>query len=83
MQPVCIYFADRNTGQFSTVASYVGDDWLLTAVWRTLRSNSVSVTVCFGVPQYAQGRDRRAWAADLRAAVLALRPDSAAVGRGD
>jgi 1-acyl-sn-glycerol-3-phosphate acyltransferase len=51
----------------------VGDDSLLGSVWRTVRAPGITVRIVFGAPQPAAGRERRAWAADLRQAVEQLR----------
>ncbi|MEW6695011.1 MAG: lysophospholipid acyltransferase family protein [Pseudomonadota bacterium] len=51
---------------------YVGDDTLLASVWRVLRAHDVAVHLRWGEPQTADARDRRAWAADLRAEVARL-----------
>lgn len=69
--PVALQFLDAH-GRPTPRPSYVGDDSLLGSIWRTLGEDVVAV-VHFGAPQQAQGRDRRAWAADLREAVRALR----------
>lgn len=73
VQPVALQFLDAATGQTSLAACYVGDDHLLGSLWRTLRTPGLKVVVTFGAVQTANGRDRRAWAADLREAVAALR----------
>jgi 1-acyl-sn-glycerol-3-phosphate acyltransferase len=52
---------------------YIGDDTLLGSMWRTLRSPAITAVVHFGPLQTAQGRDRRAWAQDLRQDILHLR----------
>lgn len=69
--PVALQFLDMR-GRPTTRPSYVGDDSLIGSIWRTLGEDVVAV-VHFGAPQQALGRDRRAWAADLREAVRALR----------
>lgn len=51
---------------------YVGDATLLASVWRVLTATDLVVHLRWGVPQAADGRDRRTWAADLRAEVAAL-----------
>lgn len=73
VQPVALSFVDDNTGHNSQVPSFVGDDTLLASVWRTLATPGLAVHVVFGAPQSAQGRDRRAWATDLHAAIAQLR----------
>lgn len=73
VQPVSIQFMDAVTGQRSAAPCYVGDDTLVGSIWRTLRADNIAVVVNFGEPQFAEGRDRRAWAADAREAVEKLR----------
>lgn len=71
--PVGLNFIDSATGQISLGPSYIGDDTLVGSLWRTLAGPPVCAVVTYGQPQRAQGRDRRTWARDLRAAVGALR----------
>jgi 1-acyl-sn-glycerol-3-phosphate acyltransferase len=79
VQPVGLQFRDAATGAVSFAPCYIGDDTLLQSLWRTLQSQSVQAVVRYGAPQAAAGRDRRAWAADLHEAVVALRaPPTAA-----
>jgi 1-acyl-sn-glycerol-3-phosphate acyltransferase len=73
IQPVALQFVEEATGQVSFAPCYVGDDTLLVSLWRTLCANGVVAMVSFGVPELAQGRDRRAWAADLRHTISGLR----------
>jgi 1-acyl-sn-glycerol-3-phosphate acyltransferase len=73
VQPVALRFLDGQTGQTSLLPCYVGDDTLLQSLWRTLRADHIQAVVQFGDTQTAQGRDRRAWAADLHNTVSALR----------
>ena len=42
------------------------------AVWRVLTATDLAVHLRWGEPQTADGRDRRTWAADLRAHVAVL-----------
>jgi len=73
VQPVGLRFIDRRTGQYSIGPLYVGDDTLLSSLWRTLAGPAFVAHVRFGQPQQADGRDRREWAHALHAAVDALR----------
>jgi len=73
VQPMALHFVDSVTNAMSFDPCYIGDDTLLQSVWRTLRSRDLQAVVSYGTPQLAEGRDRRAWAADLREAVIALR----------
>jgi 1-acyl-sn-glycerol-3-phosphate acyltransferase len=71
--PVALKFVDSKTGGQASGPSFVGDETLLGSIWRTLASDTIVADVRFGQPQYFEGRDRRAWAADLQTAVDALR----------
>jgi len=73
VQPVALSFVDRATGETSFAASYIGDDTLVESLWRTVTAQPLAAVVTFGEPQSAQGRDRRAWASQLREAIAALR----------
>ena len=73
VQPVALQFADATTGCISFAPCYVGDDTLWQSLWRTLCADNVQAVVQFGTPELAQGRERRAWSADLRETIAALR----------
>ncbi len=73
VQPVALGFIDTATRAPSFTPCYIGDDTLVGSLWRTLTGPRITVVVTYGELQRAQGRDRRAWAADLQAAVDALR----------
>ncbi|WOI45828.1 lysophospholipid acyltransferase family protein [Acidovorax sp. BLS4] len=73
VQPVGLCFVERATGAPTTAPNYVGDDTLVGSLWRTLTADALVAVVHYGPLQQAQGRDRRAWADDLRHAVDALR----------
>jgi 1-acyl-sn-glycerol-3-phosphate acyltransferase len=72
-QPVALSFVDAATGRPSFAARYIDDDTLVGSLWRTLAAPPLAAVVAFGRPQHADGRDRRAWAAALREAVMRLR----------
>ena len=72
-QPVAIEFIETHTGRRSLAPCYIGDDTLVGSVWRTLTGDPITAVVRYGAPQQADSRDRRAWAAQLRAAVQQLR----------
>ena len=71
-QPVALQFIDDASGRPSRSPSYLGDETLVGSLWRTLAGPPFTAHVAYGPPQLAGGRERRAWAADLRAAVQAL-----------
>lgn len=71
--PVGLDFIDAATGRTSLSPCYIDDDTLVGSLWRTLTGPALSAVVSYGQPQRSQGRDRRAWARDLRTAVGALR----------
>lgn len=76
IQPVALTFKDETTGMQSFAPCYIGDDTLLASLWRTLCTQGLVAVVRFGAPQSAQGRDRRAWASDLRVTIQDMRnPD--------
>ena len=77
VQPVGLSFVEARTGAISLAPSYVGDESLLASVWRTLRTPGLRAVVRYGAPQPAHERERRAWAAELRQAVEALRSPQA------
>jgi 1-acyl-sn-glycerol-3-phosphate acyltransferase len=66
VQPVTLRFLDADTGTISLTPAYIDDDTLISSVWRLLSSAPVQAHVHFAEPEHAQGRDRRAWAADLQ-----------------
>ncbi|KQR63194.1 1-acyl-sn-glycerol-3-phosphate acyltransferase [Acidovorax sp. Leaf160] len=73
VQPVGLRFIDPRTGAPSQAASYVGDETLVGSLWRTLCADGLVAVVHYGLPQRADGRDRRTWADDLRGVVDGLR----------
>ena len=73
VQTVALGYTDSVTGQRSLAPCYIGDDTLVGSLWRTLTSGSITVTLHYGAPQSCDGRDRRSWATDLRAAIDDLR----------
>lgn len=78
VQPVALLFIDSVSGGMARGPSYVGDETLLGSVWRTLAGERVTARVRYGAPEMADGRDRRAWAAQLREQVQALREQAGA-----
>ena len=73
VQPVALSFLDSKSRTLSLTPCYIGDDTLVGSLWRTVTGAPLTAVVHYGVAQHAAGRDRRAWAADLRSAVDALR----------
>lgn len=73
VQPIALSFIDSATGQTSQAASFVGDETLLGSLWNTLKSCNLAAAATYGVPQWANGRDRRKWAADLRTEIASLK----------
>jgi 1-acyl-sn-glycerol-3-phosphate acyltransferase len=73
VQPVALSFVDTRTRALALSPRYIDNESLLGSLWRTLAGSPVTAVVRWGEPQQAQGRDRRAWANDLRAAVEQLR----------
>lgn len=76
VQPVALDFVDARSGVRSQAARYIDDDTLVGSIWRLLTSPPLVAVVHWGAPEQADGRDRRTWAADLRAAVARLRGDA-------
>jgi 1-acyl-sn-glycerol-3-phosphate acyltransferase len=72
VMPVALQFVDP-AGATSLAPCYIGDDTLLGSIWRTLTTPGITALVSYGAAQEADGRDRRAWAHDLREAIEALR----------
>jgi len=73
VQPLALRYADARTGQASQAPAYIDDDSLLGSIWRTLTAEPMVAVVHFGLPEQANGRDRRQWAGDLRQTVDRLR----------
>jgi len=71
--PAAIRFSDGASATHSQTACYLDKDTLIGSIWRILNSPPLCATLVFGEQQYAQGRERRVWSADLRRAVVALR----------
>jgi 1-acyl-sn-glycerol-3-phosphate acyltransferase len=73
VQPIALSFKDTVTGQISQAASFVGDETLLGSLWNTLKSCNLAAVATYGVPQLANGRDRRTWAADLSTEIASMK----------
>jgi 1-acyl-sn-glycerol-3-phosphate acyltransferase len=76
VQPMSLKFIDAASGQPSYAPCYIGDDTLVGSMWRTLTASRITAVVHFGELQTANGRDRRAWANDLRQDIIRLRDAS-------
>jgi 1-acyl-sn-glycerol-3-phosphate acyltransferase len=73
VQPVALSFVSSVTQAMHCAPIFVDNDTLMQSLWRTLRASDVVAVVHYGQPELAQGRDRRAWAHDLRNTVSSLR----------
>ncbi len=73
VQPLALRFVDASTGQTSFAPRYIDDDSIFVSIWETLSVKSLRAEVVFGEPQRCNGRNRRAWAADLQREVERLR----------
>ena len=72
-QPVGLRFVDQASDQASHAPSYTGDETLMGSIWRTVCAPPLVAVVHYGQPERAQGRERRAWIAQLRETVDRLR----------
>ncbi|OOG42283.1 1-acyl-sn-glycerol-3-phosphate acyltransferase [Polaromonas sp. A23] len=72
VQPIALRFVDADTGLTSFAPRYIDDDSIFVSIWETLCVRRLRAEVVFGEPQYCRGRDRRTWAADLRAEIERL-----------
>jgi len=79
VQPVALTIVESRSGRPSRAVSYMGDESLVGSLWRTLRARGLRVVVTFAAPQRHGGRDRRAWAHDLRREIAAMQQSSAGV----
>lgn len=81
VQPLALRFVDADTGQTSFAPRYIDDDSIFVSIWETLCVAHLRAEVTVGQPQRADGRDRRAWAADLQAEVARLLSEGAGAKR--
>jgi len=70
--PVALAYMDGTSGERSDAPLFIGDTTLVASIWSTLRACRLQAVVHFGEPQFYQGRDRRAWARDVRAEVAQM-----------
>ncbi len=73
VQPVALSFIETGSRQPTLRPCYTGDDTLVGSMWRTLSGPGITAVVSYGRLERHADRDRRAWAADLREQVRALR----------
>jgi 1-acyl-sn-glycerol-3-phosphate acyltransferase len=73
VQPLALQFVDSSTNTISMAARFIGDDTLLGSIWSTLNARGLKAVVNFGELQFANGRNRRAWAQDLHEDVKVLK----------
>jgi 1-acyl-sn-glycerol-3-phosphate acyltransferase len=72
VQAVALAYLDAATGQRSDAPTYIGDTTLLASLWRTFSSPPLVARVQWAEPGSSEGRDRRAWAQDLRTTIGVL-----------
>lgn len=73
VQTVAIRYVDATSGRSSRAVSYMGDESLVSSIWRTLAAQQLCAVVSFGRAQRADGRDRRTLAQELRREIVAMR----------
>jgi len=76
VQALGLRFEDAASGAPSFAPCYVGDESLLDSAWRTVCAPPLRAVLHCAPVQYAQGRDRRAFASNLREIVIGLRAGS-------
>lgn len=64
--PVALGYVHAKDGGLHDAPTYVGDTTLVASIWRTMCARDLVARLDFGLPQLAEGRDRRAWAEALR-----------------
>lgn len=65
VQVLALTYLDAKTRQPSRIPHFVGDEFFLVSVWRTLCATGLTANVRWGGTSHHEGRSRRAWAADL------------------
>ncbi len=75
-QPIAMRFSEAASTAPSLTPCYINSDTLIGSIWRILNAPPLRATLLFGEQQFAQGRKRRGWSADLRLEVEALRASS-------
>lgn len=71
VQPLLVQYADHQ-GHRAQHVRYIDDDTLVASVWRVMCAPCTLAHVRWGPTQHSDGRDRRAWAHDLRQSLLSL-----------
>jgi 1-acyl-sn-glycerol-3-phosphate acyltransferase len=74
--PVALGFMDVASAQRSRAPCFIDNDTMLGSIWRTLCADPLCAVLTFGEPQFARGRDRRTWAAELHIDVSTLNDGS-------
>lgn len=70
VQPVALRFLEAS-GQISLSPAYIGDDTLVSSVWRMLRADPVTAQLEFLEPVASSGLERRTLAAQLEGLIAA------------
>ncbi|MGY8903134.1 MAG: lysophospholipid acyltransferase family protein [Burkholderiales bacterium] len=73
LQTVALSYLDRASGQRTQAASFIGDQTLVGSIWRVFTAPPLTVVLDYGIPQHANGRDRRTWAQDAQADIARRR----------
>ncbi len=73
VQAVLIQYVDTRSGLQSFAPNFVGGEFFLVSVWRTLCTSGITVRVHRGEAEPTLGRDRRAMAAHLRDTLASLK----------
>jgi 1-acyl-sn-glycerol-3-phosphate acyltransferase len=73
VQAAALQILNSKSGKSSRAVSYMGDESLVGSIWHTLCARQLCAVVTFDPPQLPAGRDRRAWAQDLRRKIVAMR----------
>lgn len=64
--PVALRYFHAADGSPHDAPTYAGDTTLIASIWRTLCASDLVTRLDFGERQFAEGRERRAWAEALR-----------------
>lgn len=72
VQVLALTYLDAKTQQPSRIPHFVGEEFILVSVWRTLCAIGLTASVRWGGTSHHAGRNRRAWAADLHQQISQL-----------